>query len=67
MALARLSFRLRVTATWLLAGGAESASFSETGLLPLWVDSLSLSSSPLSSLSLSFPCCLACLAFWWTR
>lgn len=63
--LAKLSFRLLVIATWLLVLGADSTSFSEAGLLALWVDSSSLPSSARSSLSLSFPWCLLCLAFWW--
>lgn len=39
----KFSFRLLVTATWLLVLGVDSASFSEAGLLALWVDSSSLS------------------------
>lgn len=69
-ALARLSFRLRVTGEWLPGPVSESHSFSETGLVLLWRESFSLSSSPLewvSSRSLSFPWFLEFFPFWWIR
>lgn len=69
-ALARLSFRLLVRGEWLPGPTSKSHSFSEMGLVLLWRDSFSLSSSPLereSSRSLSFPWCRAFFTFWCIR
>lgn len=67
---ARDSFRLLVVDGWLPMTPAESHSFSEMGLVPLWLDSFSLSSPHLdwvSSLSLSFPWFRVFLIFWCMR